>query len=553
MPTAFQPRAGAAGRRAGGGLDSRQLAFSCWRRRGRPVGADDRRRSKVAPAARVWHHPAAVVVFAEVATAWLAKGRAVLAKRHCRMGARRAGRAGRSSLLSSPVLPSVATLRGVVAPLVVAPASPPVVDAPAGRPDSQASRAQYPPPLTCPSPAGDGVGWGAVDHLFDVDMVHMPAETSMETAVPVDFHEARADAHCCVNERVVAAVEADDPMGFYRALKWKDMLPQLLLMAEGRGGRRRRHALAWRFRAFAERRMKRPNSCAHHGTTPAPTRSMPDVPATVEQALASATLMGTADTVVALVEDGELSRAASQLSSKGMGDLSDHAIFAQLRDKHPSRGQPIPADAACDIPVDEAAMTVGMRLPYQQLKRGPQGCATSISAACLAGEYAPASGPPTVRAMSEVASMYLQGRLPGWFNRLSASARLLTHVKKQGEGGARDVQHVAVGEAERRPTERAMVDSMNEAYVSVLAPSHLGVGISAGDFVLIHGVHFIAEKLGPRASEDGLQQGAPLATTSFCVAIHPEVQECDSTLEVANGAGRLNADDGNSVGLPGHV
>eukprot|EP00873_Tetraselmis_striata_P033123 jgi/Tetstr1/453387/TSEL_040369.t1 len=47
--------------------------------------------------------------------------------------------------------------------------------------------------------------------------------------------------------------------------------------------------------------------------------------------------------------------------------------------------------------------------------------------------------------------------------------------------------------------------------------------------------------------------GAPLATTSFCVAIHPEVQPCDTTLEVNDGAARFNADDGFLVGLPEHV
>eukprot|EP00873_Tetraselmis_striata_P044718 jgi/Tetstr1/464982/TSEL_009713.t1 len=65
---------------------------------------------------------------------------------------------------------------------------------------------------------------------------------------------------------------------------------------------------------------------------------------------------------------------------------------------------------------------------------------------------------------------------------------------------------------ERRVEERAVVDNMKEAYVSVLALSRSGVGISAGDSVLIHGVRFITESLG-----------APLATASFRVVIHPEV------------------------------
>eukprot|EP00873_Tetraselmis_striata_P019515 jgi/Tetstr1/439779/TSEL_028192.t1 len=86
-------------------------------------------------------------------------------------------------------------------------------------------------------------------------MVHMSAEMSMETAVPTDFQEVWAEAQRCVNERVVAAAEPNDPVVLDRALKWKYMLPQLLRRAPNRVGRRRQQALAWRFRAFAERRM----------------------------------------------------------------------------------------------------------------------------------------------------------------------------------------------------------------------------------------------------------------------------------------------------------
>eukprot|EP00873_Tetraselmis_striata_P033260 jgi/Tetstr1/453524/TSEL_040492.t1 len=89
---------------------------------------------------------------------------------------------------------------------------------------------------------------------------------------------------------------------------------------------------------------------------------------------------------------------------------------------------------------------------------------------CLVGEYAPASGPAAVRAMSEV-SLHVPPRspAPGWFNRLFASARLVAPVKKLGEGRAPDVRPVAVGEAERRAAERAVVDNMKAAYVSFTA------------------------------------------------------------------------------------
>eukprot|EP00873_Tetraselmis_striata_P000176 jgi/Tetstr1/420440/TSEL_011553.t1 len=63
----------------------------------------------------------------------------------------------------------------------------------------------------------------------------------------------------------------------------------------------------------------------------------------------------------------------------------------------------------------------------------------------------------------------------------------------------------------------------------------------------------VDDRSAPMRSEDGVQHGAPLATTSFCVAIHPEVQQCDTTLEVNDGAARFNADDEFLVGLPEHV
>eukprot|EP00873_Tetraselmis_striata_P006443 jgi/Tetstr1/426707/TSEL_016977.t1 len=145
--------------------------------------------------------------------------------------------------------------------------------------------------------------------------------------------------------------------------------------------------------------------------------------------LFAALLVGIADTFVTLV---------GRLSSKAIG--TDHVVLAQVRgDKHPSRGHPIP-NAAYDISVDEAAIAVDMRMPYQvELK------------------HRVAAGPSDMR-------NYRQGCLPGLFNRLFASAKLVAYAKKLGSGGAPDVRHVAIiGEAEQRAAERAVVDNMKEA------------------------------------------------------------------------------------------
>eukprot|EP00873_Tetraselmis_striata_P044669 jgi/Tetstr1/464933/TSEL_009667.t1 len=86
------------------------------------------------------------------------------------------------------------------------------------------------------------------------------------------------------------------------------------------------------------------------------------------------------------------------------------------------------------------------------------------------------------------------------------------------------------------------------------SPLHLVIpallaSLSSDSYLVVDG------RFAPLRSEDGAQQGAPmLATTSFCVAIHPKVQQsCDSALEVTDGAARFNADGGFLVGLPEHV
>eukprot|EP00873_Tetraselmis_striata_P040152 jgi/Tetstr1/460416/TSEL_005678.t1 len=63
----------------------------------------------------------------------------------------------------------------------------------------------------------------------------------------------------------------------------------------------------------------------------------------------------------------------------------------------------------------------------------------------------------------------------------------------------------------------------------------------------------VDDRSAPLRSEDGVQQGAPLATTSFCVATRPEDEERNNTLETTCKAARFDVDDGYFVGLPEHV
>ena len=52
---------------------------------------------------------------------------------------------------------------------------------------------------------------------------------------------------------------------------------------------------------------------------------------------------------LALIAQGELSKAQRRLESKGLGNLADEAILAQLTGKHPARKEPLPSPLSEEV------------------------------------------------------------------------------------------------------------------------------------------------------------------------------------------------------------
>eukprot|EP00873_Tetraselmis_striata_P045841 jgi/Tetstr1/466105/TSEL_000933.t1 len=201
---------------------------------------------------------------------------------------------------------------------------------------------------------------------------------------------------------------------------------------------------------------------------------------------------------MALVEDRELSRAAGCLSSKGMVDLSYHAILAQLRDKHPSCGHPI-SDAAYNIPLDKAALGVAdMRVPYQKLKQhvaaGPSGMRNEYLH-CLRRH---------LRNFVLIHVVYLIAE------KLAPRA-LIVHI---------DLRN-AYNEAWRRTVIQRHIDC---SPLHPVLPA-LMASLSTDLFLLVD------DRRAPMRSEDGVQHDAMLGTTFFCAAIHPKMDEDPSTYD----------------------
>eukprot|EP00873_Tetraselmis_striata_P009206 jgi/Tetstr1/429470/TSEL_019378.t1 len=155
------------------------------------------------------------------------------------------------------------------------------------------------------------------------------------------------------------------------------------------------------------------------------------------------------------------------------------------------------ADAAYDSPVDEAALTVDMRVPYQQLKEhvvaaGHFGIRNE-NLRCLVGEYAPASGHAAVRGMSELGV----GISAREYSVLIHGVRLI--AKKLGPRAV--IVHFDFRNA------------YNEAWRRTSIQRHI--------IALLYDLSL--------------------------------VEECDNTLEVTEGAARFDTDNGYLLGLPEHV
>ena len=313
------------------------------------------------------------------------------------------------------------------------------------------------------------------------------------------------------------------------------------------------------------------------------------------------------------IECGEVSRAGRALTNNGMGDPRHPDVISQLQAKHPDRARPIP-DAAYGVEVEPALLTLDVTDVLLKLPRksapGPSGMRYEYLS-CLVGEYAGDDARAAVEAISEVGSLWAQDKLPGWFNRVFASGRLVAanKVPPTSLDDVPDARPVAIGEADRRVFGRVVMKVLAPAYREVLHPQQLAVGVKAGDTILIHGVRLLMEQLGDRAvvvhtdlknayneewresifstlmrrpalraavqpfraamstdaflvvggrpglvtSSEGVQQGDPLSTGAFCLPIHEYVRRADEALRARGGACRFFADDGYLVGLPEDV
>jgi hypothetical protein len=418
--------------------------------------------------------------------------------------------------------------------------------------------------------------------------------------IPKGLHAEWAEAFMDV---LVKLEEARDDDERDRALRWQLLLHQILLRKpfgpSGRGGSRahdvyRQRFAAWRNGEFG----KLVRWWARDREASASSRNLRRTPSE----------RGNVDRALALIEVGELSKAARLLTSSGLGDLSDPRIVAQLAAKHPLRATEMDGDLARFGPIED--LVIDLTQTFQRLPRrsgtGPDGLRNGHLTA-LARPFEGRRAAKVMEHVNRFAARVVNDGMPAWFYWVSTCVRLLA-LKKPGvvqPADAPDVRPLALGGVFLRAIGRNVAERHKSVFAEQLAPVQIAVGVSSGGQQLVVGTRAIMEMhpefvivkidkenaynrlrrdvtverlmaipglrpyarfvwtmhapkspivlgdaLAPFSSEEGERQGSPLSCGNYALASHHECLILDAELAAHGGGARFQVDDGYAFGPP---
>ena len=189
-----------------------------------------------------------------------------------------------------------------------------------------------------------------------------------------------------------------------------------------------------------------------------------------------------------LVARREISKATRLLNRHGLGDLSDLAILAQMKDKHPTRQHPIPEDLL-GIKGDPSVSPVDLAPAISKLRalmaHGPSGMRNEYLM-CVVGGRCPDGSHVAIESLNTFCTFWAFNLLPGWFNRVFASGVLVAPVKKlPAVGAVPDCRPLVIQEALRCVTERTVMQCHEDVYRAHLTPQQLAVGVPNGGGIFL--------------------------------------------------------------------
>ena len=195
--------------------------------------------------------------------------------------------------------------------------------------------------------------------------MHMPEGLQTVEFIPSSLQEEWTYAWNCIHRFRAAAVTQEDKD---RALKWILSLPQGLLHAPGRGGKdglRQYRELTSRFVMWRRRQMA--------GLIEKRKRAVAEAKSKQTGRLERAQTYNDKRVTKAnrLIRRGAISRARRALESKGLGDLTNPVILAQMQAKHPPRLHEIDQDVLDFLPEEELLISVDKILPKLDMNAAP--------------------------------------------------------------------------------------------------------------------------------------------------------------------------------------
>ena len=457
--------------------------------------------------------------------------------------------------------------------------------------------------------------WDAIDAIHPLLCAVSPFAQLQD--VPATLVNEWVHTQDTVFERACRAHRSGNQADLDRALKWFLVLPQVLLRAPSRGGRRGGTAgeVEARFRAWRQ---------GEHGTI---LRWWKAHRQKERQRNATKKAMGApdeahlVDRALELLEQGQISLAMNMLHSTGLGDLRVTAILDQLVGKHPRRKMPVSHELD-DEELGPGLHNLEMAEQFRKLKRMKAagiGGGRNEYLKPLAYDFEDRGLDRLRQHTNEFATFFARGEFPEWFYFLEGATRVVAPIKP-APGGLRaqqpqvpDVRPVGIGDCFRRAVCSAAAAQCKEAAAEYLSPQQVAVGVPSGISVLVHAVrlaleanpgqvvvkcdlknafnevqratmidrvlhspvkaiapllhalykhntHIYINKNGGRLrggaegdSQEGAQQGCALAAMAFCIAIHPEVLRLDERLRETGGFVICDMDDVYAVGAPDTV
>ena len=189
-----------------------------------------------------------------------------------------------------------------------------------------------------------------------------------------------------------------------------------------------------------------------------------------------------------LIQCGEMSRASQILTSQGLAPTTDDTV-SKLSSKHPKRRtSQLSHDDFHEQEKSEHPFSLKKEAYFEAIRKAPRGSGAGPSGWRYEHLRGLLENDLTCNLFYGVCSLIADGKVPDSVLPLLTASRLIALPKANS-----DVRPIAIGEAIRRITAKALCIQLNESFCSYFSPIQHGIATRGGAELLIHHISFLME------------------------------------------------------------